>query len=211
MRAKDYSHLVGKRFGQRTVTETGLIGFKGEARRRCSYALCVCDCGAEEEVRIDTLLRGRAGSCRACAKRTHNESGGGKSGPRSPEYGSWMSMIARCHTESSPHFPSYGGRGICVCERWRASFEMFLEDMGRRPSPDHSLDRIDNDGNYEPDNCRWATSVQQAGNRRSSRLLTIDGVSLTVADWSRRSGANQSTIHGRLRRGWTEKESVFGR
>jgi hypothetical protein len=87
-----------------------------------------------------------------------------------PEYGTWRSMNNRCYKVSSVAYTGYGGRGISVCERWRASFDDFLADMGPRPSPRHSIDRIDNDGNYEPGNCRWATGLQQARNKRTTKL-----------------------------------------
>ena len=121
----------------------------------------------------------------------------------SREYHCYNAMRARCHNPKTPHFSRYGARGISVCDRWRDSFLAFLEDMGRCPSPQHSIDRIDNDGNYEPGNCRWATATEQANNRTTSKFITHHGMTMTQAQWARRIGIKQSTLHARLKTGWT--------
>jgi hypothetical protein len=131
---------------------------------------------------------------------------------RSPEYISWRSMRARCYYQRDPVFRYYGGRGISVCERW-ASFSAFLTDMGLKPTPKHSLDRIDPDGHYEPSNCRWATVLEQRRNRRDSHddthRLTLDGVSRTRAEWSEALGGGAETlVRGRLRRGWSLRDAL---
>jgi hypothetical protein len=99
------------------------------------------------------------------------------------------------------NYSDYGGRGIQVCERWRTSFMAFLADMGERPSTEHSLDRIDNDGNYEPGNCRWATKQIQARNRRCNRVISLNGEARTVAEWSELLGVSPRTIYSRLNKG----------
>lgn len=110
-------------------------------------------------------------------------------------------MIQRCHTPTNDSFARYGGRGIEVCEKWRHSFARFIEDMGH-PGEGMSLDRIDNNGNYEPGNCRWATLAEQSSNRRDSRKIAYNGETLTLSEWSRRLGWHHMTISDRLRRGW---------
>ena len=127
-------------------------------------------------------------------KTTHSES----NQRRTPEYTAWVNMIQRCENQNLRWYQRYGGRGISVCPEWRSSYEAFLRDMGRRPSPEHSVDRIDVDGNYEPRNCRWATSKEQQRNRSNSRTLAIDGVSKTLAEWSEVSGICLSTIAFRV-------------
>jgi hypothetical protein len=104
---------------------------------------------------------------------------------RTKEYISWQGMHARCKNSNNPGFKNYGGRGIKVCERWENSFLNFLQDMGPKPSKDHSLDRIDNNGNYEPSNCRWATQYEQGNNRRNNIFIEHNGKSRSVAEWSR--------------------------
>ena len=125
---------------------------------------------------------------------------------RSPEYIVWASMKNRCLSESNPSYGHYGGRGIRVCERW-LSFENFLSDMGRRPLGT-SIDRIDNDGNYEPGNCRWATRLQQASNTSRITPITFGGITDSVLGWARRIGIAQKTLVRRIELGWTTAEAL---
>lgn len=149
----------GTRFSRLTVVS-----------REGKYLSCICDCGTIKSVRIDHLNAGRIKSCGCLAVETaraiHTKHGESftRAGAVTPEYRSWRSMLNRCNRASDISYPLYGGRGIKVCERW-LSYENFLADMGRRP-PKTSIDRINTNGNYEPANCRWATSVQQMNNRR---------------------------------------------
>lgn len=117
------------------------------------------------------------------------------------EYKAWSSMKDRCNNPKSQSYDIYGGRGIAVCQRWQVSFDNFLSDMGFRPSPRHSLDRIDSNGNYEPGNCRWATYRVQANNMRSNRWITINGEPRTVSQWCRYFGIANSTVYSRVARG----------
>jgi len=123
---------------------------------------------------------------------------------RCPSWRSWAAMLYRCQ---DPNNGYYGGRGIAVCDRWRESFENFYADMGDKPEG-LSLDRIDNDGNYEPGNCRWATRTEQCNNQRSNRMLVLDGRSQTLAEWSKELGVNVSAIRRRLIRGWSIKDAL---
>lgn len=135
--------------------------------------------------------------------------GGAARGDRQPEYRVRETMMQRCLNPNNEKYPLYGGRGVTVCQRWLDSYENFLADMGRRPSPDHSLDRYPNkDGNYEPDNCRWATEVEQQNNRRDNRLIESDGRTQTIAQWAREFKINYGTLHERLESGMSLEDAV---
>jgi hypothetical protein len=131
---------------------------------------------------------------------------------KTPEHRAWCHMNRRCKSPADKNYPNYGGRGITVCERWQHSFEDFYADMGPRPSNRHSLDRINNDGNYEPSNCRWATPDVQAKNtrvgKRAGTLLTFDGRTLSVKEWSRELGFPRGVILHRLSRGWPVEDAL---
>jgi hypothetical protein len=124
-------------------------------------------------------------------------------------YAIWKQMRQRCHNPNHPYYASYGGRGIQVCERWRESFSAFVEDMGPRPSEAYSLDRIDNNGDYEPNNCRWATKQEQSKNRSGRRLLTARGETKMISEWAAELGVRIGLLDGRLRRGWSEEAAVL--
>jgi len=119
------------------------------------------------------------------------------------EYSTWVGIRRRCRDHKLVEYPRYGGRGIIVCDRWKSSFLNFLNDMGVAPSEKHSIDRIDNNGNYEPSNCRWATFNEQCNNRRTSKFLEYNGVRKTMVQWADEYNIHRSTVHTRLRLGWT--------
>lgn len=128
------------------------------------------------------------------------------------EYNVWRFMIRRCTCADHPRWNRYGGRGIKVCERWATSYEKFLSDVGRRPTPQHSIDRIDNDGNYEPGNVRWATRVEQAANQKrphARRTLTFNGRTLSTREWASEIGITHQAIESRIDvSGWSVEEAV---
>lgn len=159
--------LGGLQFGRWTVVRPRLRrGPLGEV-----YWLCLCECGRKRYVKAASLQSGRSQSC-GCLHRevvaTHGMTG-------TLTFKSWESVKQRCLNPNAPDYPRYGGRGIKVCMRWQNSFENFLADMGERPSRDHSLDRIDTDGDYDPSNCRWATRSEQQSNKRPYRKVDILG------------------------------------
>lgn len=132
----------------------------------------------------------------------------GEAVAKTPEYTAWLSMKNRCYIKSNKAYHVYGGRGIKVCSRWRRNYSKFLEDMGRRPTPQHSLDRIDNSKGYSPENCRWATKREQNINKRDVRLVTVDGITKCVTEWSEEFGIPKGSIFNRLNRGWPSKSAV---
>ena len=191
-----WKDITGTRFGRLVATE-----FTGRTSTKKAKWLCRCDCGGFCVARTDRLTAGKVQSC-GCLKifvchRTHGEGGS----RRSAEYQSWCGMLERSRNPTHHKYRDYGGRGITVCDRW-LSYENFLADMGRRPTPKHSIDRIDNNGGYSPENCRWATLDIQSRNRRNNRLLTYAGETLCVADWERRAGLPTNVLLGRLNMGW---------
>lgn len=132
-------------------------------------------------------------------RRTHGMFG-------TPTYASWADMIQRCTNPRRRRYADYGARGISVCDRWR-KFEHFLADMGTRPEG-FELERNNNDGNYEPGNCRWATPTEQSNNRRSSHWLTVAGQTHTISEWARLTGIRASKIFKRLKRGWSPEKAL---
>ena len=168
---------------------------------------CLCDCGCEIEVRGSHLRSGGTRSC-GCLRseksrvrmQTH-----GRAGTR--EHRVWQSVRSRCENANIPSYSNYGGRGIKVCERWK-SFTAFLEDMGPCPD-DRSIDRIDNDGNYEPTNCRWATRGEQANNKRNTRWVIYQGRRQTISQWAGELGMSRATLANRIyRKGWSLERAM---
>lgn len=139
----------------------------------------------------------------------------GKPSPRrthglrhTPEFNVWCTMKSRCHNPNSGKYPVYGGRGITVCERWRDSFENFINDMGKRPTPKHTIERIDNENGYFPENCKWATQREQQNNRRDNTLITYEGITLPVSEMTRRLGFPVGIISQRIHKlGWSVEKA----
>lgn len=177
------TNLTGQRFHFLLVV--ALAGTRPSKSGDRLYFLCRCDCGKEKTVLGASLVYGSSKSCGRCAAITHGEASGDH---ETAEYRSWASMMSRCQNPNSDSWENYGGRGISVCDRWQ-SYENFLADMGRKPSPTYSIDRYpNNNGNYEPENCRWASKKEQTANRRPFKTGKIQSFSDTelLAELSRR-------------------------
>ncbi len=193
--------LAGQVFGLLTVIELD----RRDERSRAFWQ-CQCECGKLNVVRGDFLRAKRVISC-GCEGRRRVSAAAKRHGQawpkRSSEYAIWIAMRQRCGNESCKAYPNYGGRGISVCERWM-KFEDFFADMGTRPSQGHSIERIDNNGNYEPSNCCWATMAQQAKNKRPKKQrktvkqVSHNGESLTISEWANRLGVTPECLRMRL-------------
>ena len=205
-------NLSGQRFGRLTALKP--VGIK---HHRALW-LCHCDCGRNCITRSSSLISGNTQSC-GCLKSTLASSIHFRHGRcHSPEYNSWYGMLQRCENPNHSSYDHYGGRGIKVCTRWH-KFENFYADMGRKPGPGYSIDRIDNDGDYEPDNCRWATVKEQNMNQRSrkdqKKFLACNWHSMQVftsnnqSQFARMHGLSPSSINACLHhkmhscKGWT--------
>jgi hypothetical protein len=189
--------LVGQTFGRWTV-----VARAGNTKIGQATWFCCCACGAEGVACGNNLRNGATLSCGCLRDELTTERstvhGATKGGRWTPEYHSWSSMIQRCTNPKHKNYDDYMGRGITVCERWLNSFADFLADVGLRPSPKHSLGRIDNNSNYEPSNVSWQTLAEQRNNTRASRLITCDGRTQTLAQWSKETSISYATLLTRL-------------
>lgn len=188
--------MTGKVYGCLTA-----IRIQGPSRSRGMLWLFRCSCAAPVIADGNEVRRGGITRCPQCAaemKRITKKSHGLTN---TAEYRIWCAMKARCLNHNTIAFNNYGGRGITVCDRWANSFEAFLEDMGKRPSADYTIERLKVDGNYEKSNCCWATRLEQANNKRTNRQIQIDGITRTLAQWSAIAGISESGMRARLKRG----------
>lgn len=194
--------LAGKRFGDWLVID------RSPVESRNIRWLCECACGTRRDVLGYDLKSGKSKGC-GCRKAEECSVRLTQHGlAHTPEYQIWHGMIRRCYNPRATGYNYYGGRGIEVCERWRNSFTDFLEDMGFRPSVEHTIDRIDFKGNYEPQNCRWATWMEQGQNTSLNHNLTFQGKTLCVSEWARVLGIKGSTLQNRLNRGWSVERAL---
>lgn len=183
-------NICGERYGR-------LVAIKRvSSRKQSTFWLFKCDCGAQKEISLTSVRRGHSKSC-GCLN-IDSLQGRAVHGMRKlSSYTVWQSMKERCYNKNYKSYMHYGGRGISVCDRWRNSFVNFFEDMGDRPN-DKSLDRIDNDGNYEPSNCRWTSKKVQRQNQRGIKLYPFENELLTIAEIARRSGVTYENLFYRI-------------
>jgi|SRR6478752_562102 len=199
MRRNNRLDIVGQTFERLSVI--AFAGVKGEK----TMWLCRCKCGKEIRVAGVSLRAGKTKSC-GCYKVDGIRERSLKHGHQtqdnnSAEYRIWRHMKSRCYNPNVERYPNYGGRGVIVCERWLNSFENFYADMGPRPTASHSIDRFpDVNGNYEPSNCRWATTTEQSRNTTQNNWLEYNGERLILSDWAIRLKAHPSNINRMLKR-----------
>lgn len=187
---------AGARFG--SLTFICVAPSKG----RGAEWLVRCDCGETKSLKARNVNSGHAASC-GCRRGGVTRHGMADT----PIHNIWSSMIARCTNPRDSGWKHYGGRGITVCQRWR-TFENFFADMGERPSDKHSLDRINNDGNYEPGNVRWATDAEQQRNTSRTRRVTLHGRTMCVKDWARELGISSAVVYTRMHKGWSAERAL---
>jgi hypothetical protein len=199
-------NLAGQVFGKLTVIRYA----KTVHTKKTAYAMwfCRCECGEEKAVAASALIQGLTTSCgcffsEQLVKRNTTHGGCG-----TPEYGIWQTMKNRCHLPTCVRFKDYGARGIKVCDRWLNSFENFLADMGKRPSPKHMIERRDNNGPYCPENCSWELRQVNMRNKRDNHNLTFQGETLCLSAWAERTGIKAPTIRRRLKRGWSIEQAL---
>jgi hypothetical protein len=191
--------LTGLIVGRWTV-----IGLSTVTRFCKRHWVVECACGTLSRAIEEDLLKGKTTQCRNCRQaslRVENPTKTDKI------YNVWCSMKARCYRVTSKDYARYGGRGIKVCDRWRESYAAFCEDMGPRPEG-YSLDRIDNSGNYCPENCRWAPVKAQNQNKRNNVYFDVDGQKMCLADACRHYGITGATYHKRIKNGWEPQKAI---
>lgn len=193
--------ISGNKYGRWTVLD------KWQVKNSHTKVLCRCECGTKKYIDDQSLKTGRSTSCGCYLKSMvnpmfiHGEHP--KNGKQTPEYTAWCSMKSRCYQKTNKRYNEWGGKGVKVCERWLNSYIDFLSDMGRKPSPIHSLDRYPNKyGNYEPSNCRWATPKEQSNNTSRNVFISLYGINRTAPEWSVVTGIKRGTICHRVNKGW---------
>lgn len=195
---RQVTDITGNKYGRLTVVSL-LPKKEGDKAR---YWHCMCECGNTTPVSSSKLTTGHTQSCGCLQKErvalAHTTHGLKNKHPK--EYGVWLTMRNRCRKPSVKCYGRYGGRGITVAPEWE-SFEVFIQDMGPRPSDEHSIERKDNDVGYSRENCFWATRVEQANNTRRNHFITIDGVTKTIAQWGRIFNISDKTVQTRIGRG----------
>lgn len=195
--------LTGQRFGRLVVVERAQnIGAR-------TAWLCKCQCGNEHIALGGNLRQGNATSCGCYHREIASKVNTKHQKSRDKNYIEWSGIKTRCYNEMFDQYINYGGRGITMCDRWRESFEAFYEDVSKLPhfgEKGYSLNRIDNDGNYEPNNVEWSDKIVQANNKRNNRLLTYNGKTQTMAQWSKDKKIPSSVIFKRLSLGWSVDE-----
>lgn len=201
MSEKQIINLIGKRFGRLIV-----IKRMQQDRWRNYKWLCQCDCGKQKIVRSGSLRSGYTQSCGCLQKErcavSHTRHGHKTKEKTSKIYRIWEAILRRCKNPNYHEYKYYGGRGIKVCERWK-KFENFLTDMGKPPTKNHSIDRINNDKDYCLENCRWATKKEQQRNKRNNHLETFNEKTKCIAEWAEEFGIPDGTLRARLKYGWS--------
>ena len=201
MGAKIKPVLVGSVFGRWiTIDECYFVYSPVGVKKK--MVLCRCDCGQERGVLFCTLKNGTSLSCGCLRDELFIKRSARHMLCSTPEYKIWVGIRSRCNSPSATAYHHYGGRGITICDAWMSDFMVFLSDMGKKPGPKHQIDRINVNGNYSPENCRWVTATVNANNRRNNVRYDFNGVSLTASEWARQADMPLKCLAWRLKAGW---------
>lgn len=187
--------MIGEKFGLLTIIGESTNNGNGAYKTKC-----ICNCGKIHFANTAKLRSGRSKSC-GCSRVKHGLHG-------TPEYRIWGSMIQRCKNPKNCNYENYGARGIIVCDSW-LDFSNFINDMGMRPTKKHSIDRINNNGNYSPNNCKWSTAKQQRSNTSRNVFYTFNGETLTISQWAEKIGCHKNTLRERIvKLGWSIEKAI---
>jgi len=192
------------RFGRLTIIKR--TGLDETSKYYKPMVLCLCDCGKEIIKNLYDITSGHTKSC-GCLRDEGRKPIHGMT--KSPEWNTWCHIKQRCYDKNAKDFKRYGGRGIKMCDKWLNSFEAFFSDMGHRPFPNYTIERINNNGNYEPKNCAWIHHDKQALNRRNNTIIYYNGQYLTIGEWNTKMGFPHGLISQRLNKlGWSVNKSL---
>lgn len=206
--------MTSRNEGKNTTTKLSILNIIRKKGER-AIAVCRCECGNIKKIKLCHVKSNEIKSC-GCLKKEASSINGRKNtkhgqaapGKRGKSYRSWECMKSRCCNKNDPNFKNYGGRGIKVCDEWRQSFEKFIQDMGEREDGT-SIDRIDNNGNYEPNNCRWAKIKTQQRNKRNNRIVIFNEKPITLIELSEKTNIPYQRLHERIiRRKWTVEDAI---
>lgn len=201
---KNVNDLTGAKFGRLTVVER-----KWCEKKKRNLWFCQCECGNSTLVLTSDLLAGKSTSCGCFRKSETSQRRKTHGMSNSRLYRIWNAMKERCQCTTNAQYNDYGGRGIIVCAEWRDSFETFYDWAISNGYAEHlTIDRIDTNGNYCPDNCRWATPEMQNSNKRNNHILTYNGKTQTIQRWSKETGIPFTTLLYRVNNGWTVKAAL---
>lgn len=194
--------LTGQRFGQLVVQR------KIKYEKNTTWWECLCECGKYKTIKRTQLVAGSTKSCGCFRPKGENNPYWKHGRTDTLMFHVWKMMRQRCSDKNNKSYKNYGGRGIKVCERWDKSFKAFIDDVGERPTAQHSIDRIDNSKGYEPGNVRWATRKEQARNKRDTRWITAFGQTLSLIEQCEKYGMKQQTVWLRLHLGWSAEDAL---
>jgi hypothetical protein len=200
-RKSKYEGMEGEVWGRWAIG-----GFSHRCNGHLFYE-CICECGNSKTISISSIVNGDSTSCGCYLREVRGKSSITHGKTETKEYNIWCTMKARCYNDKNGSFKDYGSRGISVCAEWLNSFQRFFDDMGECPEG-LSIERIDNNGNYEPSNCRWATRQEQSLNRRSNVIMELDGKKQTESEWADELGISRNVLQHRRDRGWSDKDAL---